>query len=315
MAIGQETRTDASSPARDPGAGPAIILGPARSGTSLLYKALCLHPDAAYISNWVAHYPRFPVLASLNRLARRMPVAQRRVWFADGANAYVYGQDRRLRDRLFPMPVEGEPVYTRAGAPRPGANDHRDVDPVAELPAAFEAIRRYGGGSRLLTKRITNNIRVEMLGHAFPAARFVSLVRDGRPVALSLSRVDWWADSHVWWAGYTPREWANDGGDPLALCARNWVEEVRAIREGLALLPREQSFRLRYEDLIEDPIPVMEEVAAFLGLGPSEAWRASLASLTFKDRNGAWKHGLSEEAIGLVTDIQREELEAHGYDV
>lgn len=313
MAIEHKARLDPATPARDPGAGPAIILGPARSGTSLLYKALCLHPDASFISNWVAHYPRLPSLAALNRLARRMPSWQRRVWFADGANAYVYGQDRSLRERLFPMPVEGEPVYTRAGAARPGADDHRDVNPITELPAAFEAIRRYGGGSHLLTKRITNNIRVEMLAEALPAARFVSLVRDGRPVALSLSRVDWWADSHVWWSGYTPREWAADGGDPLALCARNWVEEVRAIRAGLAHVPPERSLSLRYEDLIADPIAVMEDVARFVGLGPSEAWRTSLASLTFRDRNGEWKNDLPEGTIERITDIQREELEAHGY--
>ena len=34
--------------------------------------------------------------------------------------------------------------------------------------------------------------------------RFVVLVRDGRAVAESLSRVDWWETNHVWWYGGTP---------------------------------------------------------------------------------------------------------------
>ena len=40
-----------------------FILGPARSGTTLLYKGLCLHPDVAFISNWSARFPRLPVVA------------------------------------------------------------------------------------------------------------------------------------------------------------------------------------------------------------------------------------------------------------
>ncbi|MBV9253816.1 MAG: sulfotransferase, partial [Actinobacteria bacterium] len=36
---------------------PLFLVGAPRSGTSLLYKALCLHPDAAYISNWVNRFP------------------------------------------------------------------------------------------------------------------------------------------------------------------------------------------------------------------------------------------------------------------
>ena len=52
----------------EPGQSPVFLVGAARSGTSLVYKALCLHPDVAYISNWVARYPKAPRLAALNRL-------------------------------------------------------------------------------------------------------------------------------------------------------------------------------------------------------------------------------------------------------
>ena len=38
--------------------GTVFILGPARSGTTLLYKGLCLHPEIAFISNWSARFPR-----------------------------------------------------------------------------------------------------------------------------------------------------------------------------------------------------------------------------------------------------------------
>src|SRR6266542_3077460 len=131
-----------------PDLAPLFIVGAPRSGTSLLYKLLCLHPRAAWISNWGRRAPGQPALAMLNRLAPRLPATRRRAWFgADGGNAYVYGR------------------------PRP-------------------------------------------LVEAFPRARFVNLIRDGRAVAYSLSRVDWWEDGVVWWYGQTPRRWREEGRDP-----------------------------------------------------------------------------------------------------
>ncbi len=95
---------------------PLFIVGAPRSGTSLLYKLLCLHPRAAWISNWARRAPGVPAVVLLNRLAPRMPATRRRTWFgSDGASAYVYGRPRALVERLFPMPVEGEPVYRHCG--------------------------------------------------------------------------------------------------------------------------------------------------------------------------------------------------------
>ena len=48
-------------------ADPLFLVGVPRSGTTLLYKLLCLHPDAAYISNWMRTAPAVPALALANR--------------------------------------------------------------------------------------------------------------------------------------------------------------------------------------------------------------------------------------------------------
>ncbi|MBV8236084.1 MAG: sulfotransferase, partial [Acidimicrobiia bacterium] len=199
-----------------------FVVGAPRSGTSLVYKALCLHPDAAYISNWVRRVPAVPQLAVLNRAATLLPDLRRKAWFGDGGNAYVYGKRRPLWQRAFPMPVEGEPLYTRAGV-GDGMNGGVHLD---RLRASFAAVRRAGGGTTLVNKRVANNRRIPLLLTAFPDARFVEIVRDGRAVALSLANVDWWPDSVAWWCGMTPRQWEAGGGDPWALCARAWVEEL-----------------------------------------------------------------------------------------
>ena len=284
--------------------GPVFVIGAARSGTSLLYKALCLHPQAAYISNWVARFPRLPWLAALNRLPPRLPKMRDQVWFAEGSNAYVYGRRRPLHERLFPMPVEGEPLYAMCGISDPpgdgGTGSRRQGE---RLASAFSSIERYAGASPLISKRIANNRRIRLLQSAFPSARFVDIVRDGRAVAHSLSRVDWWEDSVVWWYGGTPRRWREEGRDPWEICARNWVEELHEIERGLASVPGERMMRLSYEGLIRDPHATLEAVAAFVGLPKRREWEEALSGLRFLDRNDARRERLDDATTRRITAI------------
>jgi hypothetical protein len=305
------TEPEAGRRARE-AASVGFIVGPARSGTTLLYKALCLHPDAAWISNWLARFPKATSLAALDRIARWFPGAARRAWFEDGSNAYVYGRHRPLRRRVFPMPVEGEPVYRAAGVDAIGS-ELATTEVRRSLVASFDAIRRGAGGTCVISKRIANVRRIPFLREAFPEARFVAMVRDGRAVALSLSTVDWWRDSTVWWYGDTPAAWEAEGRDPWELCARNWVEEIRAVRDGLRAVPADRVLWLRYEDLVADPMPELSRVARFLGLEPSSRWDAQLGALSFPDRNERWRQQLPSDAIATVTAFQRDELEGFGY--
>ena len=303
---------DATRPFQ-PDAGPLFLVGPARSGTSLLYKVLCLHPDAAYIPNWVARMPSAPWLAALDRVPRWMPITQRRVWFgSDAANAYVYGRTRSFAERLFPMPVEGEPLFARSGVPPTGPPD----DPERagrSIRTALRRIRRASGGEVLINKRIANLYRIPFLAATFPAGRFVALVRDGRAVALSLSKVDWWLDHRVVSQGVTPREWEAEGGDPWELCARNWVGELSAMDGGLVDVEEERILRLRYEDLIADPAEMLRTIARFAGLPPSSAWDGRVGALSFPDRNEAWQRALDPEARRTIDRVGASALAGHGY--
>jgi hypothetical protein len=298
-------------PLRNDASGVGFIIGPARSGTSLVYKCLSLHPHAAYVTNWQARYPGVSAWSATTRIARAMPRRRRRVWFADG-QAYAYGRRRGMLERAFPAPVEGEPVYRAAGLEAPGGPAARDVDPREALPGAFAGIRRMAGGSVLVTKRISNNLRIPQLERAVPGARYLVVIRDGRAVAHSLSKVDWWADSYVWWTGGTPDAWAAEGGDPWELCARNWIEESRAIRAGLEAVDADRVMTVRYEDLVHDPIATLLVAAGHLGLPASDAWRRDLEALSFPDRTDAWRAAPSE-VNARITELQREELIARGY--
>lgn len=298
-----------------PGGSTTFIIGPARSGTSLLFKALCLHHDVGWLSNYLYRLPRLPQLSVLNRIPRALPEARRAVWFgSDYSNAYVFGARRSLLRRAFPEPMEGEPLYSACGFPEyPWETPAPLAVRRARLGRAFDTVRRASGAGSVIDKRIANNWRVPLLAETLPDARFVATVRDGRAVASSLSRVDWWRDSVAFWYGGTPRDWEAEGRDPWQMCARNWVEEVRAIDDGLTAVPEDQILRISYEGMVAAPVDTLRSIADFAGLPADPAWVEELSRLRFPDKNEAWRQQLPAAAIATIEEVQAEVLAGQGY--
>ena len=183
------------------------------------------------------------------------------------------------------------------------------------LRSAFSSIREASGGAVFLNKRIGNNRRIPFLASAFPEARFVAIVRDGRGVALSLSKVDWWERGIMPWFGGTPARWVDEGRDPWEACARNWVEDLDAIDRGLAGVADDRVLHASYESFVEAPLDVLHRIAGFAGLDPRLEWDRGLTGLVFPDRNEAWRSELDETTIATITGVQRAALEAYGYDL
>lgn len=297
---------------------PVFVVGAARSGTSLLFRVLALHPQATWLSNWVQLLPVVPQVTALNAVSRAMPDRRARVWFgSSGDNAYVYGSKRPVADRLFPQPAEAESLYHRVRMPEVwDAGQDVPADLAARIRSAFQQASRWDRRHVHIAKRIANNRRIPLLTQVFPQARFVEIVRDGRGVAASLAKVDWWADSVVWWYGGSPASWRAEGRDEWALCARNWVEEVRVVDEGLSTVPPAQRLSITYEDLVSKPQEVVARVAAFADLDPEDpGFRRALGQVRFPNRNDRWRWELPDTVLGKVQQVQRDDLLRYGYEL
>lgn len=237
---------------------PVVVLGAARSGTTMLATTLATHPDLAY---WVE--PKY-------------------VW--------RYGHPLAPDDRRGA--AEATPRVRRY------------------IRRAFARFADRAGAPRFMEKTPSNCFRVPFVHAVLPEARFLHVVRDGRDVARSAVK-KWTTppdptairrrltsfeiplrdfpfyvgagirdsigrqllpEQAFLWGPQFPgiREVRAEHGVEVA-CAVQWRESVLAARAGLAEVPAEQQFEVRFEELVADPDSVLPAVLAFLGLGDGEA--------------------------------------------
>jgi putative sulfotransferase len=168
--------------------------------------------------------------------------------------------------------------------------------PMADHYARLFAWLTERFGKRIWVERSGGSLRiVRRLVQAFPGARFVHIVRDGRACARSMSRhygfrmaliamqlteilgVDPYESSDRTYIGDVPDDLvpflpeAFDGEafrrweTPLPLCGHYWSGEIRAGVRELASLPEDRVLTMRYEDFLADPERSLSRLASFLG--------------------------------------------------
>jgi omega-hydroxy-beta-dihydromenaquinone-9 sulfotransferase len=292
--------------------GTAFLIGAGRSGTTLLYKLLCLHASVGYISNYINRAPWYLAGAPIERTVARSLSAKLNSWFKAGGNAYF--MKRPLLKRFFPTPVEGERIFASSGLPLiPPAGYRIDARTARALRRKFELLRWATGSQVFLSKRTANNRRIAALDEAIPDARYIHLIRDGREVAHSLSAVEWWSDHVIWWDGRTAAEMERSGMQRLSICARNWVKELEAIQDGFSGISRDRILEVRYERLLEQPVEQLEAILEFLGLPASGAYRDAIASLGLSNRPAAWSRNWSSSELAHVMSEESGLLSELGY--
>jgi len=216
----------------------------------------------------------------------------------------------------MPVPVEGESVYAYCGIPTfPGAEWQISTAQIRRLRKVFSGIQCAQRAAVLVTKRTANNRRIPQLIKAFPDARYLNVIRDGRAVAVSLLKVHWWNEHQVWWLDRkTPAQWVREGGNPLELAAKNWVEEVGEIDRGLAGVPAGRVLEVRYEELQLEPRVTLGRMAEFLGLECKQKWLEAAASVPFaKPRQSSSKTRLEPKDQELIRSVQGPLLQRFGY--
>ncbi|MEJ2612076.1 MAG: sulfotransferase [Candidatus Thiodiazotropha sp.] len=187
-----------------------------------------------------------------------------------------------------------------------------DDNVLRKLRQELERLQKYQNSHVLLVKRTANNRRIPCLAAAFPDAKYIFLVRDGRSVAASLTKVHWWNEHSVWWANrQTPLQMQAEGENMLGIAAKNWTEEMRCINEGLRHVMKKDVMMIRYEDILTNPHKCIHLILQHIGVNPLEVHDHAISNLELSD-SMSWKKWNKEE-MDRVLSIQTDFLRQYGY--
>lgn len=262
------------------GPDPFFIVGTGRSGTTMFRNLVRQAPRVCIPreTHWL------PIL--WNEFGSRAVPTSRlqdlvdRVYMAKGRTAFerIALEAKRSTNDLRAA------VASRVGARTTVAAYHRGL--LAELGAATNADRPgdktpdYG----FAMERI--------LGH-FPDARFIHVVRDGRDVALSMSKVLSFRilaglELTHWWAvaldrGYERGLPAAEAEIPIDRFLELWHRRVMRIRDEASRLPEDRVLEVTYESLLADPSGTLTRVDSFLGWNDAASWVHDAAALVRRD--------------------------------
>jgi Sulfotransferase family len=206
---------------------PLIALGVRRSGTTLFRVMLGRNSELALPGE--SYF--IPHLAERHR----GPVDLER--FVD---------DLRRVPTLRAWDVDPEDVRTRL---RPGMSTGEAIAAIYETFAAAEGKTRWGDKTPMYMQYLG------LLERLFPDARYLHLIRDGRNAAASYLRMP---------PGVVTESWGNPTSATAFACL--WRTEVDAARELGQRVGPQRYHELHYEELVDSPEGVLQQVCSFAGL-------------------------------------------------
>ena len=299
----------------------AFVTGTGRCGSTLLTEMIARHPQVGFVSNVDDK------LAPLDLKGRWNSAL-----FAHSAERHpslgAFGHRRRFleRGRLRVAPSEGWSLLERQVSgilPRP-CRDLLATDATPWLRARIRGFfddRMAAQRKPAFVHHVTGWPRSGLLSAAYPEARFVNVVRDGRAVASSWLQMGWWEGyqgPEHWFLGPLPQPydslWEKSGRSFVVLAALGWRMLIEAAEQARTRAPEGHWLDIRHEDILQDPRGQMKAVLEFLELDWTPRFEAGFTQHhVAAGRGRSWQHDLSPDQVQDMEAVLDETLQRWGY--
>jgi hypothetical protein len=164
--------------------------------------------------------------------------------------------------------------------------------------------------------------RGRFLREAFPEAKFVHIVRDGRAVANSFLQMPWWGGNEgpgSWRFGPLTEayqeQWEQSGRSFVTLAGLCWNLLIDAYVAAEARIGADYWLTVRYEDILENPRHEFSRILDHLGLAWSDGFGQAFDRYEFKTkRQASYLADLSHGQRLELTDVCWRHLQRFGYE-
>lgn len=252
---------------------PIFFIGVPRSGTTIIFESFARHSKLGWLSNYSRMFPKWP---SLNLICRLLN------------NKYIQatGRKKQYSSTLFvnhflPRPDEAYDFWDMYS----GVNFSKNYLLQCEITkknkqrlanAANKIL--FGQRKDRFSAKITGPSRIRFLQTVFNDGIFIHIIRDGRSVVHSLSKVSFWKNgeglSAPWWSGGLPEDytnqWIKSNKDPYVLAALQWKCIVQIAKKESKLIPPDKYVEIKYEDFIDAPHKILSHIFKFCNLEDSK---------------------------------------------
>jgi hypothetical protein len=233
---------------------PCFLVGPPRSGTTLLYQLLVRRFRVAYLSNLAHRLYETPVSAT------RIGWPLVRNWRGEFESRYGHVAG-------WAAPNEGGWIWERwlPGSESLDASFAAGL-PLDEMRGTVSALSQIMGGP-FVNKNVIHSVRIPLLAAIFPGCGFVQVCRGPLANARSIVRAEQAGggfERDRWWS-VKPRAWQQFAGADPSTRAAAQVHFVHCdIEDAAAALGPRRLLRIDYERVCREPRAVVDETGVFL---------------------------------------------------
>jgi Sulfotransferase family len=299
-----------------------VIFGTGRCGSTPIAEVICRHREVGFVSNFDDKLRRLNLKGRWNNTLHRLspprdpamrPFRDRRRVLELGRFRIAPSEAWNVLDQQI-APIIATPFRDLAA---------EDCTPwlKGRLHDFFQS-RMAAQRRQVFIQHLTGWPRAGFIRAAFPDARFIHVIRDGRAVANSWLQMGWWRGymgPEAWHLGPLPAEygevWERSGRSFVVLAGLGWRILIEAFERARAAVPADQWMQVRYEDVIADPRREIGAMLDFIGIPWTPDFERQFARYPFvSGRVEGFRRDLDAASLAALESAIAPTLRSVGYE-